>query len=197
LTRDVELLLRVFLTGFMGSGKTTVGRALAAALGWEFVDLDAEVEARARMTVREIFERLGEPAFRELEHGALLDVLQGAGPAVVATGGGTFTFPRNLALMRAAGTSIWLNPSFATIVGRIGSLGKQDRPLFRNEVEALTLFRTRQDAYREADCRIDVGPTETAEEVAARVAVWLQKVGSLSGGPVGTGGWRPGGAGTG
>src|SRR6185295_5804500 len=67
--------LRVFLTGFMGSGKTTVGRALGAALGWPFVDLDAEVEAGAAMTVREVFARRGEPAFRKLEHEALRQVL--------------------------------------------------------------------------------------------------------------------------
>ncbi|HEV8629858.1 MAG TPA: shikimate kinase [Thermoanaerobaculia bacterium] len=168
--------MRVFLTGFMGSGKTTVGRALAAALGWAFVDLDAEVESRAAMTVRDIFERRGEPAFRDLEHQVLDEVLAREGPAVVATGGGTFTFPRNLALIRGAGVSVWLNPSFATIGRRIGALGKQDRPLFRNEVEALALYRARLDAYREADHRVDVGADERPEEVAVRVALWLQQV---------------------
>lgn len=168
--------MRIFLTGFMGSGKTTVGRALAAALGWTFVDLDAEVEARAAMTVREIFVRLGEPAFRQLEHEALRAVLDRDEPAVVATGGGTFTFERNLSLIRGAGRSVWLNPSFATIIRRIGALGKQDRPLFRNEVEALALYRARLDAYREADHRVDVGAEETPEEVAARVALWLRQV---------------------
>jgi shikimate kinase len=164
---------RVFLTGFMGSGKTTVGRALASALGWSFADLDQAVEARAAMTVREIFERLGEPAFRELEHEALRRIVAEAPPAVVATGGGTFTFERNVALLRGEGTSVWLNPSFATIVRRIGTLGKRDRPLFRNEAEALALYQARQPAYRLADHRIDVGAEDSAEEVAARVAVWL------------------------
>jgi shikimate kinase len=189
--------MRVFLTGFMGSGKTTVGRALGAALGWPFVDLDAEVEARAAMTVREVFARLGEPAFRELEHEALQRVLVAPAAAVVATGGGTFTFPRNLALVREAGWSVWLNPAFATIVSRIGALGKQDRPLFRNEVEALALYRARLPAYGEADCRVDVGAQETPEEVAARVALWLQRAGALSDGPVGARGLGPGGAGEG
>ena len=178
----------------MGSGKTTVGRALGAALGWPFVDLDAEVEARAAMTVREIFARFGEPAFRDREHAVLREMLLDARPTVIATGGGTFTFERNLALIRAAGVSVWLNPSFATIIERIGALGKQDRPLFRSEVEALALYRARLDAYQAADHRLDVGPAETAEEVAARVAVWLQKVGSLRGGPVGDDSRPPGGA---
>jgi shikimate kinase len=172
----------------MGSGKTTVGRALAGALGWPFFDLDAEVEARAAMTVREIFERHGEPVFRALEHEAFRDLMRREPPLVVATGGGTFTFERNVALVRGAGRSVWLNPSFATIVRRIGALGKHDRPLFRNEVEALALYRARLDAYREADHRIDVGAEETPEEVAARVALWLQQIaagGSLGGSPVG------------
>jgi shikimate kinase len=167
--------VRLFLTGFMGSGKTTVGRAVADALGWPFIDLDAEIEARARMTVREVFEKLGEPAFRELEHQALTALVAGSDPAVVATGGGTSTFARNAELMRAAGVSVWLNPSFATITRRIGALGKQDRPLFRNEAEALTLYRSRLEAYREADHRVDVGADEGSEEVAARVALWLQR----------------------
>lgn len=157
----------------MGSGKSTVGRALAGALRWLPIDLDAAVEAHAGMSVRDIFERQGEPAFRELEHAALLDALRAPEPAVIATGGGTFAFPRNVALMRAVGPSIWLNPSFATIVARIGALGKQDRPLFRNEVEALALYQSRLAAYRQADLRVDVGSEETPEEVAARIALWL------------------------
>jgi shikimate kinase len=166
---------RVFLTGFMGSGKSSVGRELAGALGWLFIDLDTAIETHAGMTVREIFERSGEAAFRELEHAALLDAVKAPEPAVIATGGGTFTFPRNLALVRQAGASVWLNPSFATIVARIGALGKQDRPLFRNEVEALALYRARLSSYRQADFRVDVGGDETPEEVAARIALRLRK----------------------
>jgi shikimate kinase len=161
----------------MGSGKSTVGRALAGVLGWLPIDLDAAIEAHAGMSVREIFAHQGEAAFRELEQAALLDAIRAPAPAVIATGGGTFTFPRNLALIRAAGTSVWLNPSFATIVARIGALGKQDRPLFRNEVEALALYQTRLSAYRQADHRVDVAADETPEEVAARIALWLGRVG--------------------
>ncbi|HVS04272.1 MAG TPA: shikimate kinase [Thermoanaerobaculia bacterium] len=157
----------------MGSGKTTVGRALAGALGVPFVDLDGVIEAQAGMPVRDIFARQGEPAFRELEHQALVEV-SSLPAAVVATGGGTITFPRNLDILHRTGISVWLNPSFATIMRRIGALGKRDRPLFRGEAEALALYRSRLDAYRRADLRVDVGVDETPEEVAARIALRLE-----------------------
>ena len=160
--------MRVYLTGFMGSGKTAAGRKLADRLGVPFVDLDAEVERRAEMPVREIFELHGEPAFRALEQEALRAT--GELPdAVVATGGGTVTFEANARWIRANGVSVWLNPAFATIVSRIGALGKRDRPLFRDEVQALALYRERLPAYRQADLTVDVGPEEQPEEVAARI----------------------------
>jgi len=164
--------VRIYLTGFMGSGKTAAGQKLAERLGCPFVDLDSEVEARAGMTVREIFEQLGEPAFRGLEQEALRAT--GELPdVVVATGGGTPTFDVNARWIGANGVSVWLNPPFATIVSRIGSLGKQDRPLFRDEVQALALFRERLPAYRRADLTVDVGPAEQAEEIAARIELLI------------------------
>ena len=94
--------MRIFLTGFMGSGKTTVGRRLAERLELPFVDLDEEIERRAGMAVREIFERQGEPAFRALEAEALRQVLA-LPDVVVATGGGTMAFEGNFRLIRASG----------------------------------------------------------------------------------------------
>ena len=164
--------MRVYLTGFMGSGKTTAGRRLAERLGMPFVDLDQEVERRAEMTVREIFERQGEPSFRRLEAEALRALL--AEPdLVVATGGGTMAFEANARLIQASGLSVWLNPSFATIVARIGGRGKADRPLFKDEVEALALYRERLPAYRRADLTLDIAPDEGPEEIAARLALQI------------------------
>jgi shikimate kinase len=164
--------VRVYLTGFMGSGKTAVGRKLAERLGARFLDLDEEVERRAGMTVREIFERHGEPAFRKLEQEALAATREEP-DVVVATGGGTVTFEANARWIRANGVSVWLNPPFATIVSRIGGRGKQDRPLFRDEVQALALYRERLPAYRQADLTVDVGPDDQPEEIAARIALIL------------------------
>jgi shikimate kinase len=167
--------MRIFLVGFMGAGKTTVGRLLAGRLGAPFVDLDQEIEQRAGGTIREIFERHGEPEFRRLEMETLHEVLAGGGDAVIATGGGTVTSEAGARLVTAAGLSVWLNPSFATIVGRIGGRGKADRPLLRDEAQALELYRRRLAAYRRADLTVDVGAGEAPEEVAARIDLLLRE----------------------
>jgi shikimate kinase len=164
--------MRIYLTGFMGSGKTTVGRLLGARLGAPFVDLDVEIERRAGMTVREIFERLGEPAFRGMESEALRGILN-LPDVVVATGGGTMTIEGNARLIGSSGLSVWLNPPFATIAARIGGVGKADRPLFKDEVQALALYRERLPAYRRADLTVDVAPHEGPEEIAARIALMI------------------------
>ncbi len=164
--------MRIYLTGFMGSGKTTVGRLLAAKLGAPFVDLDMEIERRAGMTVREIFERLGEPAFRQMEAEALRGTST-LSDVVVATGGGTMTFEGNARLIGSSGLSVWLNPPFATIAARIGGVGKTDRPLFKDEVQALALYRERLPAYRRADLTVDAAPDEGPEEIAARIALMI------------------------
>ena len=166
--------MRIFMTGFMGAGKTTVGQRLAALLDLPFVDLDQEIERLAGSTVREIVEGRGEPWFRRLELEALQSVL-GRGDAVIATGGGTLTSELGARLIRDAGLSVWLNPSFATIVERIGALGKADRPLFREEAQVLALYRERLPAYRRADLTVDVAPDEAPEEVAARIGLLLRE----------------------
>jgi len=166
--------MRIFMTGFMGAGKTTVGQRLAALLELPFVDLDQEIERLAGSTVREIVERQGEPWFRRLELEALQSVV-GRGDAVIATGGGTLTSELGARLVRDAGLSVWLNPSFATIVERIGALGKADRPLFRGEAQVLALYRERLPVYRKADLTVDVSPEEAPEEVAARIGLLLRE----------------------
>jgi shikimate kinase len=165
--------MHIYLTGFMGSGKTTVGGCLAARLGLPFVDLDQAIEARACRSIRQIFDEVGEPGFRSLEHEVMTAVAAGP-PAVVATGGGTVTASANLRLIETTGISVWLNPPFATISKRIGALGKADRPLFKDEMQALALYRDRIPAYRKADFEVAVAPAESAEEVAARIALLVR-----------------------
>ncbi|MDQ4043383.1 MAG: shikimate kinase [Actinomycetota bacterium] len=90
--------------GYMGSGKSTVGRIVAEELGWEFVDLDAAVAERAGLSIPEIFEYSGEPHFRNLERLALLDALDGPPERVVACGGGVVIDPRNRARLQEVPT---------------------------------------------------------------------------------------------
>jgi shikimate kinase len=164
--------MHYFLTGFMASGKTTVGRVLARRLERPFLDLDTEIEVRAGLTVRQIFDRGGESLFRRLEHQALVEAVE-APQAVIATGGGTVTVERNVEIMSRRGVTVWLDPPFATIAGRIGAQGKGDRPLFETETQALELYRSRLAAYRRADLRLGVEPSERPEEVAARVELLI------------------------
>ncbi len=124
-------MMRIYLTGFMGAGKSSVGEHLSRLLGYPMLDLDREVEVRSGLGVREIFTDHGEATFREWEHACLKETAR-LEDAVVATGGGTMTFPRNVAVMRQLGRSVWLHPSFATIAGRLDADGRAERPLFED-----------------------------------------------------------------
>jgi shikimate kinase len=159
---------RIYLVGFMGSGKTTAGRLLAGLLGVPFVDLDLAFEAMAGQTIRETFETRGEPWFRERE-AELLRGTASLGAAVVALGGGTFTFPANREFVKTHGLSIFLDAPFALIAERLA--GKSaDRPLFPSEERARELWDSRLPSYRMADRTLDVTRDMTAAEVAGRLA---------------------------
>lgn len=165
--------MRIFLTGFMGAGKTTVGRALAQRLAVPFIDLDDDIEAQAGLTVRELFAQCGEPEFRRRERAALERSLE-LSDVVVATGGGTLTFAENRERVAGLGTVVWLNPPFDVIVARLGGTGKRDRPLFRDDEQAWALFHERLPAYRQCDLRVDVAAGELPEEVASRIMLSLR-----------------------
>ncbi|MGH9816510.1 MAG: shikimate kinase [Candidatus Acidiferrales bacterium] len=141
------------LTGFMGCGKSTVGRLLAARLGWRFVDLDPSIEEHASLTINEIFERLGEPVFREMEHAVLARVLGEAlernQATVIALGGGTFAQPAAAALLRESGCAVvWLRCPLETLLARCATM--TNRPLFRDEATFLDLYRRRLPFYQQA-----------------------------------------------
>jgi shikimate kinase len=164
--------VRILLSGFMGAGKTTVGRLLAERLGVPFRDLDQMVEARSQKSVRELFETAGEEEFRRLERSALGEACA-LDRVVVALGGGTLSNPESFEIAKTNGVVVWLNPPFAVIARRVGARGKADRPLFRDEVSAFDLYRQRLPVYRKADLVVDVGPEEQAAEVAARLALLI------------------------
>lgn len=143
---------KVYLVGFMGSGKTTLARALGRRLGWRHVDLDEEIERREERTVSQLFAEQGEPYFRKVEREVLLSFLPMRN-VVVATGGGTFVQPANRADILADGVVVWLDVPFSRIVDRVPSDGR--RPLAADREAFAALFEERRAAYRQAHLRLD------------------------------------------
>lgn len=157
---------RLFLVGFMGCGKTTLGRLLADRLRWDFVDLDVRIEESAGMPIRRIFELHGEGHFRRLEHEALRAIASDRRREIVAIGGGAFVGEVNRAVIRKAGVSVWIDAPFRTIARRI--LGDRKRPLAETAEQINHLYRSRLPFYHEADLRVRVGdatPNRIAREV--------------------------------
>lgn len=164
----------VYLVGFMASGKTTVGRHLAHRIGWNFFDLDAEIEAAEKMTIAEIFEQRGEAEFRRIEAAMLAQHvrwIERGRPAVVALGGGAFTQEANRELLRANGISIWLDCPFETVDRRVAA-GVHDpvRPLARDPQRFRALYDSRRESYSLADVRVAVSSDDPEETVAAILA---------------------------
>lgn len=143
--------MRIFLIGMMGSGKTTLGRQLAAELHYPFVDLDAYLEQREGRNIAQLFEQEGQERFRELERGALEAVVQEYGQAVISTGGGAPCFFDNIGFMNRHGKTFFLDVPVEEISKRLLATDLQVRPLLagktEEEVKAFllnTLSRRRQ-----------------------------------------------------
>ena len=156
----------MFLVGFMGVGKSTVGRALAERWGWDFEDTDALVERAEGRSVEAIFRDAGEGRFREAEWGALSS-LEGRKRLVVATGGGLFLGVAQRAFVRDHGLSCWLDAPLAIVAGRVESQGA--RPLWPSddEISRRVFFERRRAAYALADLRIDASRGEASLLVSA------------------------------
>jgi shikimate kinase len=166
---------RVFLIGFMGAGKTTVGQALARNLGWRFCDLDRIIEKQEHKTVAEIFAELGEASFRAAESAALAELLQEGGAhdhLVVALGGGTFVQPANReALMNANAITVLLEAPLHELRRRCAN-DATVRPLAMQKARFAELFEQRQSAYSLARHRIETSG-KTVDQVAQEVATIL------------------------
>ncbi|MEM6766024.1 MAG: shikimate kinase [Bacteroidota bacterium] len=141
----------IFLVGFMGAGKTTLGKQLAKKLQIPFIDMDDLVEQEIGETIASFFETYGEAAFRKQEETTLIKLIESSthSPSVVATGGGTPCFFQNIVRMNQAGISIYLRPHISHLVGRLWPQ-RAHRPLIKDlDKEALVGFIQSKLAERE------------------------------------------------
>jgi shikimate kinase len=161
---------KIVITGFMGSGKSSVAKALAQLLGCEMVDLDEAISAEEGRSAGEIITEDGEPRFRELEQQVLGKLLQTPGDQVVALGGGAWIPDTNRQLVaKHRAISVWLDAPFNLCWKRIAAAGDQ-RPLAPNEAVAFKLFSQRTSCYELADLRVAVTEQRPPVEIAAELA---------------------------
>lgn len=150
----------LFLVGFMGAGKSSVGRVIARKLRWQFVDLDDRVEAREGKSVAEIFREHGEVGFREAESAALVTLLHELSrgePAVVALGGGAYVQDRNAEAIRASNAAVvFLDAPVEELRRRCKAKGGV-RPLFADEQRFRQLYESRREQYQKADLHVGTG----------------------------------------
>ena len=168
----------VALAGFMGAGKTAVGRILAQQLGWRFIDLDGQIERAAKRTIAEIFATLGESAFRELES-EQLSVLLDAGwkrPAVIALGGGTFAQSENVEKLRQARVPVvFLDAPLDELLRRCQADTDEARPLLSRGREALSILHAeRRPLYLAADVTVQTSD-RSVQDVANEIGRWLKQ----------------------
>ncbi|KAB2907669.1 MAG: shikimate kinase [Ignavibacteriales bacterium] len=155
---------RIYLTGFMGTGKTTLGRVVANCLGWEFYDTDKEIEKDTQAPVATFVLKNGEEAFRKLEDAKLLElsVVEGA---VISLGGGTLMNPKNIEICKSSGLLVYLKSNLSVIYNRVKK--RTTRPLFKSEAdpemsreEAMKklklLFEQRREGYETADLTVEI-----------------------------------------
>jgi shikimate kinase len=156
----------------MASGKTTIGRALAREIGWPFIDIDSEIEARENRAIAQIFSEHGERHFRGIETEIIrhrIAQMEAGEPAIVALGGGAFVQPANRALIEASGgVSVWLDCPLDLIRKRLGD--DSTRPLATDRNGLKTLFAERRSSYALASHRIEVDsddPSTAVERILA------------------------------
>jgi shikimate kinase len=173
----------IVLAGMMGSGKSSIGRRLAAALDLPFSDADTEIEHAAGMTVAEIFATHGEPYFRDGEERVIKRLLQN-GPQVIATGGGAVISPKTRAEFARNGVTVWLKATVDLLFQRV--CRRDNRPLLKTPDPRAVLTRLlaeRKAYYAEANLIYESrdGPHEVAvEEILSLLASYLARGGTIA-----------------
>jgi shikimate kinase len=162
----------IVLTGFMGTGKTAVGKELARILDMKIIDVDTEIEASEQTTINDIFAQLGEPGFREIETAMIRKIAAGRN-LIISTGGGAVLKQENMDILRENGVIVCLTASPETILGRTGA--SNDRPLLQveNPLDKINqLLNFRRPFYERADIMIDTEgktPLRVAEEIIEKI----------------------------
>lgn len=166
---------KIIITGFMGSGKSSVAKALADRLSYQMIDLDEVILSAEGRSPAEIIQEDGEARFRELEERALARSMADADKQVLALGGGTWVSKANRDQIRERGAiCVWLDAPFDLCWKRIAAAADR-RPLAPNEATAFKLFSERTSCYELADVRVAVTEHQSAEEIAAEIAHSLTK----------------------
>lgn len=162
----------VCLTGFMGTGKSTVARLLARQIGWVHVDLDKRIMEITGRSIPEIFAQAAEAGFRKIEHDQLArivgETVEFQKRRIVSLGGGTTAQPQNVTLLRESGAAIvWLDCPVEELLGRCARI--TDRPLFRDEASFRKLYHERHASYELADFRVEsnIEPLRVVEQILA------------------------------
>lgn len=177
--QDPRLPRTLVLVGLMGAGKSSIGRRLAQRLGVDFVDADVEIESAAGRSIPEIFEELGEPAFRDGERRVIRRLLEDRTPHVLATGGGAFMATDTRSAIKDRGLSLWLKADIDTLFERVSR--RTNRPLLKTADPKETLrglMAVRYPVYAEADIVVETRrvPIETTvEKVYQAVVAHLNK----------------------
>jgi shikimate kinase len=172
----------IYLAGFMGSGKSTVGPILANTLGWDFYDLDKVIEKKAGKKIKEIFEKKGEPYFRILESETLRELSNGE-RLIISLGGGTMISEANLMLLKETGVIVYLKVSPESLYRRLRF--KRDRPALTGSLsenpskeELMTkindLMEARKIFYEKADITIEADHSPVGKTVDT-IAKWIEK----------------------
>jgi shikimate kinase len=168
--------MRVYLIGYMASGKTRMGQELSALTGYPFIDTDELFEERYKISILDFFERYNEDSFRKIEKDLLLETLKYK-DAIIATGGGTPCFYHNMEIIKRNGISIYLKLDLIPLVDRLLVIRKK-RPLLKNKttIELESFIRTqlaeREPFYSQADFSVDAEIT-SANDIVRLISTWI------------------------
>jgi shikimate kinase len=162
----------IYLIGFMGSGKSTIGQEIARLLKCSWIDLDCYIEETQQMPIKDLFKQYGELYFRDLECAAL-EALSNRKNSIVSTGGGIIVTPKNAVFLKSQKT-FYLKWEFETLFNRISQ--DQSRPLARSYEEVMHLYQSREMLYEAASWKVILGEGKSVEAIAKEIINSLEGV---------------------